>query len=255
MVSLRAARPPPISILATRALSALLVVFPLTIGPTAADIDDIRAGTYDLGDITSQARAATATGTPDGVDDTVDYLRFSLTDTREVMLNICQLDARVRLYLQGQDGNVLAGRKNPGTGNETIRQELGAGTYYAGTKAARKASNSYQLSYKATNNIPENVAPTGASTISGSPEVGETLSADISGISDDNSLANAVFAYQWLRSDTAISSATNSAYALTADDEGQPIKVRVSFTDDDGFAETRTSAATAPTPTGRSRST
>ena len=43
---------------------------------------------------------------------------------------------------------------------------------------------------------------------------------------------------------TAISGATGSTYTLVAGDAGKAIKVRVSFTDDAGNAETLTSAAT-----------
>ena len=59
---------------------------------------------------------------------------------------------------------------------------------------------------------------------------------------------NATFSYHWVRGDSAnetdISGATGSAYTLVNDDLGKTIKVRVSFTDDDGCAETLTSAAT-----------
>ena len=91
---------------------------------------------------------------------------------------------------------------------------------------------------------PENSAATGAPTISGTAQVGETLTALTSGISDADGVANASFTYQWLADDTDISSATSSSYTLVADDEGKTIKVTVSFTDDAGNAETLTSAAT-----------
>ena len=90
---------------------------------------------------------------------------------------------------------------------------------------------------------------TGAPTISGAPRVGKTLTADTSGIADANGLDNATFSYQWVRNDGTteadIQDATNSTYTLSADDQGKTIKVLVSFTDSDGFAETLTSAATS----------
>ena len=96
---------------------------------------------------------------------------------------------------------------------------------------------------------------TGAPTISGTAEVGETLTAGTSGISDADGLTNAVFTYQWLsRRDTEIAGATSSTYTLTDSDEGKAIKVRVSFTDDRGNQETLTSAAT-PAVAGRPNST
>ena len=89
-----------------------------------------------------------------------------------------------------------------------------------------------------------NTEATGTPTISGTPQVGETLTADTSGIADDDGLKNVSFSYQWLADDTAIQGATGSAYTLIEADEGKTVSVRVSFTDDGGNDETLTSAAT-----------
>ena len=91
---------------------------------------------------------------------------------------------------------------------------------------------------------PPNSTATGAPSISGTEQVGETLTADVTGIDDDDKLTNAVFAYQWLRGDTDIAGANGSSYTLVSEDEGRIIKVRVSFTDNAGHAETRTSDPT-----------
>ena len=93
---------------------------------------------------------------------------------------------------------------------------------------------------------PPDSPATGAPTIGGAAEVGQVLSADVSSIDDDNGLDNAVFSYQWLRSDgdTNIQDATESTYTLVADDEGRTIKVKVSFTDDQGNEESLTSDPT-----------
>ena len=74
--------------------------------------------------------------------------------------------------------------------------------------------------------------------------MGETLTADTTGISDDDGLDNAAFAYQWLADDAEINGANASTYTLADDDEGKAIKVRVSFTDDAGNDEQLTSAGT-----------
>ena len=92
---------------------------------------------------------------------------------------------------------------------------------------------------------PPNTPATGTPTISGTAQVGETLTADTTDISDHDGLANATFAYQWLADDAEIDSATASTYTLVAADEGNAIKVRVSFTDDTGNDEELTSAGTA----------
>ena len=89
----------------------------------------------------------------------------------------------------------------------------------------------------------------GPPAITGTPRVGETLTVDTSVISDADGLDNVTFSYQWASNDgstdTDIAGATAATYTLTANDEGKAIKVRVSFTDDEGSDETLTSAATA----------
>ena len=90
----------------------------------------------------------------------------------------------------------------------------------------------------------ENSSATGLPTIGGEARVGQTLTADVSGISDDYELDNAVFSYQWLRNDAEIAGATGETYTLVAEDEGETIKVKVSFTDDAGNEESLTSDPT-----------
>ena len=98
-----------------------------------------------------------------------------------------------------------------------------------------------------------NTPATGEPAITGTAQVGETLTADTTGISDSDGLANAIFTYQWLADDADITDATGSTYTLAAADEGKTIRVRFSFTDDRGHQETLTSAptvaaASAPSP-------
>ena len=88
-------------------------------------------------------------------------------------------------------------------------------------------------------------APTGAPTISGKAQVGETLTADTSGIADDDGLVGVSWSYQWLADDAAISGATGSTYKIAAEDEGKAIKVRVTFNDDEDHPATLTSAPQA----------
>ena len=90
-----------------------------------------------------------------------------------------------------------------------------------------------------------NTPATGAPTITGAAQVGETLTADTTGISDDDGLDNAAFAYQWLADDAEINGANASTYTL-ADDAGKAIKVRVSFTDDAGNDESSPAPQRAP---------
>ena len=94
----------------------------------------------------------------------------------------------------------------------------------------------------------QNSTATGAPTISGTAQVGETLTAGTTAISDADGLDDDTFDYQWIANDGAadaeISGATGSSYTLVDADEGKAIMVRVSFTDEAGNDESLTSAAT-----------
>ena len=89
-----------------------------------------------------------------------------------------------------------------------------------------------------------NSPATGLPTITGTVQVGETLTADTAGIADADGLANVSYTYQWLADDSNISEATESTYTLAKADEGKTVKLRVTFTDDAGNEEALTSAAT-----------
>ena len=108
------------------------------------------------------------------------------------------------------------------------------------------AGNEETLTSAATDEVDArpNSPATGAPTISGAAQVGETLTANPSSIADADGLSKAQYEYQWLADDSEIAGATNATYTLATLDEGKAIKVQVSFTDDAGNAETLTSAAT-----------
>ena len=93
-----------------------------------------------------------------------------------------------------------------------------------------------------------NAAPTGLPAISGTPRVGEALTASAAAVADADGTANAAFAWQWLANDgtddTAIAGATGESWTLTAAEAGRTVRVRVTFTDDKGTEETLTSAPT-----------
>ena len=108
-----------------------------------------------------------------------------------------------------------------------------------------KASEPVEIRTPAWTNSPA----TGQPTISGTLRVGETLTSDTSGIADEDGLESVTYLYQWLvgdgASETDIAGATSVTYTLSDDEEGKTVKVRVSFTDDEGNEETLTSEATA----------
>ena len=102
-----------------------------------------------------------------------------------------------------------------------------------------------------------NEAPTGNPVVSGLAHVGQTLTADISGIVDADGMTKATagdtdfaFTYAWLQIDgtdeTVISDATSDSYELAITDEGKKIAVRVQYTDDDDYVESLTSDPLGP---------
>ena len=111
------------------------------------------------------------------------------------------------------------------------------------------AGNEESLTSAATSEVVAAATPnspaTGTPAITGTAQVGDSLTADTSGIADPDGLTNATFGYQWLADDAEISGATGSSYTLTSSEQGKTIKVRVAFTDDAGNAESLTSDATA----------
>ena len=91
---------------------------------------------------------------------------------------------------------------------------------------------------------PTNTSAAGAPTISGTPQVEQTLTADTSSITDEDGLTNVSYSYQWIAGGSDIDGATGSTYTLTSSEQGQTVQVRVTFTDDADNEETLTSAAT-----------
>ena len=80
--------------------------------------------------------------------------------------------------------------------------------------------------------VATNTPATGAPTISGTPQVGQELTASTSDISDADGRDDASFSYQWLRGDADIAGANGSTYTPAGADRGSRLKVRVGFTSD-----------------------
>ena len=97
---------------------------------------------------------------------------------------------------------------------------------------------------------------TGKPTITGTVQVEQGLVANVDDIADAvDGFANASYAYQWVRVidgvETDIPGATGQLYRLRGEDQDKFLKVRVAFTDDEGFTFELESAQTeqvAPPP-------
>ena len=86
-----------------------------------------------------------------------------------------------------------------------------------------------------------NNKPTGSIAITGQVEEKQTLSINNT-LADKDGLGD--FHYQWLRSGKIIEQANQEKYTLIQDDVGKKISVTVSFTDNKGTVESKTSAST-----------
>ena len=114
---------------------------------------------------------------------------------------------------------------------------------------AQEASEPVEIRTAAPDSPPVGNSPaSGAPAISGTAQVGETLTVDTSGIADADGLTNTTFSYQWLSSEgtgySEIVGATGSTYTVSDSDLGTTIAVRIDYTDDRGNNETLTSAFT-----------
>ena len=96
---------------------------------------------------------------------------------------------------------------------------------------------------------PPNRLPAGVPLIHGERRVGETLTADITGITDPEGLSDPRFTYSWIRGDgvdeKSIMGEESDTYTLTDDDTGQRIKALVTFYDDDEVQETAVGPTTS----------
>ena len=104
--------------------------------------------------------------------------------------------------------------------------------------------------------VRRNSAATGAPTISGTPQVGEVLTAVTDEIEDADGLTNVSYAYQWLHVDSFghpvnVIGTDSATYTVQSGDVGLQIRLKVSFTDDLGHAEELISEATARVPVNR----
>ena len=127
--------------------------------------------------------------------------------------------------------------------NDLIGRGLSVGKHRLKVKAYSDSGDQLQgmtVTFTVTHNTPA----TGAPTISGTPQVGQTLTASTSDIADADGLTSVSYTYQWLADDTAIDGATSSTYALQSSENGKVIKVRVTFEDDAGSDESLTSEGT-----------
>ena len=115
---------------------------------TSSDSGYVRAFTdanVALGDITGQENATSSNGEVDGNWDLEDRFTFTLTDTRDIELELTQQDKNANLIVEESSGNVLHQSTNSGTADETIEESFTAGSYVVRVVAQEKGQNTYTL--------------------------------------------------------------------------------------------------------------
>ncbi|NJR39412.1 MAG: hypothetical protein HC781_12080, partial [Leptolyngbyaceae cyanobacterium CSU_1_4] len=140
-------------------------------------------------------------------------------------------------------------------GDEQVGEQVRVNVSYIDDEGTPESINSVAIT--AIANV--NDVPTGFPTITGTATEDQTLTADASGIADDDGLGT--FSYQWQSSSdgttwTDITGATATTFVLDDEQVGEQVRVKVSYVDDEGTAESINSVATAAianvndTPTG-----
>ena len=206
----------------------------VTISKTALDIMEGGTGTYTV--VLRSQPTATVTVTPSRTSGDTD-----ITVSGALMFTTTTWD-------DAQTVTVSAAEDDSDSVVDTaVIGHAVSGGNYASVMAA-------SVTVTAADNDAPNVPATGKPTISGTAQVGQTLTAAKGSIADGNGLTKAdndetgfAYTYQWIRVDSDGTSnpmnvGTNAGtYTLAALDEDKKIKVEVSFHDDNGYAETRTS--------------
>jgi hypothetical protein len=82
-----------------------------------------------------------------------------------------------------------------------------------------------------------NNSPSGQPVIVGTGVIGDVLSVDLTGISDDDGIEPGSYGYQWILDGIAISGASSDTYTPILGQEGSNIAVIVTFVDGNGVTE------------------
>ena len=183
--------------------------------------------------------------TPEEFDRNVaDYTALVANEIESVTLSATASDSNATIAITNDDDTSTPDKAvlalSVGSNNDfTVRVTSQSGD-------SRK-TYSVNVTRSATQLQTANNPATGGPAISGTAQVGETLTATTLLIDDADGLENASYSYQWARQDLAtsassdISGATGSTYTVSPDDRNRFIRVTVSFADDAGNDETLTS--------------
>ena len=220
--------------------------------------------------ITFQGTANPASSTaPTAMDNTVATTEdmpytFAAADFRFSATTDGDTLASVRIRPQPADGTLTLNGVDVTANQSVTKAQLDAGSLVY-TPAAHGFGSGYarfqfrvrgrseesSFAYWMTIDVTgENDPATGAPTISGTAEVGQSLTASTAGIADPEGVPGA-FTYQWISveadgTSNATNIGTNATYTLTASEEGKKVQVEVSFVDNSGTSEGPLASAAYP---------
>jgi Ca2+-binding RTX toxin-like protein len=184
----------------------------LDIDATGNSLGNVIIGNSDANIITAGAGNDTLTGNGGG-----DTYVFASGDGSNVITDFDHdLDTLDFSAFSASDQALLA---NP------VSNDSGQSVYTAGA---------FSVSVPELPQAPNN-DPTGNVEITGTSTIGGTLTADMSGVEDDDGLGE--FTYQWLRDGATISGATGNTLTLGTGDANSNISVNVYYTDGNDYAE------------------
>ena len=174
-------------------------------------------------------------------------LRFSVDGDADSVLNSESIriataekdDALIKAVFPANNDYAITINTADGSYYKFGRMSSYAGGDLSGSDYLMAATDNATATFTGSTNLPPKPALTGTPTISGTAQVGQTLTAGVSGLNDTTNIS-----YQWCANDTAISGATAATYALTADEAGKTITVKVTATGASSYSGTVTSAAT-----------
>ena len=145
-------------------------------------------------------------------------------------------------YQWYRDGSAITGATAATytTGDADVGTQLGVEASYTDAHGTGEAVMSAQTA--AVSNV--NDAPTGSVVIDNlTPDQGDVLTASHT-LADADGLSGPI-SFQWFRDGTAIAGATGTSYTTAAADVGAALTVVASYTDDQGTAESVSSAPTS----------
>ena len=186
--------------------------------------------------------------TPGFSSGTTSYTALVANTVGRITLTETTSDENASVAYLDVDDNPLTDADTGTTGHQVDLVE-GANTIKVKVTAEDGvATRTYTVTVTVTRAAAGNTAATGKPSITGTAEVGQTLTASTSGISDANGKTKAengdagyAYTYQWVRVDgtneTDIAGATSDTYRLVQADAGKTFRVKVSFKDNAGNSE------------------